>query len=298
MKIESLETENINSNRIFYYLLIPFCYAILSLLNYNSFSLVYSATVIFAPLMEVFFKPIQIQDHLQLKKRWLANYGISFLSYPVITLFIVFLTNYINDNPQRGILAYFEPMPIILEALLAILVIDFLGYIYHYVEHNSFLWRFHQVHHNDSMYDSSLNYKIHPVESVFFSIIILSISTFIIGFSFISIAAAILLRVIFTIAIHINVNISDSIDRVLRLIFITPKMHFIHHSQRLSQTNSNYGAIFSFWDNLFSTHNFNSEDGYDKINIGLDYEDQKTFTLFQLVIMPFKKKQKYHFPKN
>ena len=31
-------------------------------------------------------------------------------------------------------------------------------------------------------------------------------------------------------------------------------MHRIHHSPESSETNSNFGAVFSFWDRLFGTY--------------------------------------------
>jgi sterol desaturase/sphingolipid hydroxylase (fatty acid hydroxylase superfamily) len=39
-----------------------------------------------------------------------------------------------------------------------------------------------------------------------------------------------------------------------RLFFITPTLHRIHHSARQEETDSNYGAVFSFWDHLFGTY--------------------------------------------
>jgi sterol desaturase/sphingolipid hydroxylase (fatty acid hydroxylase superfamily) len=31
-------------------------------------------------------------------------------------------------------------------------------------------------------------------------------------------------------------------------------MHRIHHSPEMRETNSNFGAVFSFWDRMFGTY--------------------------------------------
>ena len=43
------------------------------------------------------------------------------------------------------------------------------------------------------------------------------------------------------------------IERFLRSIIVTPVMHKVHHSRWQPETDSNFAAIFSFWDRLFWT---------------------------------------------
>ena len=40
---------------------------------------------------------------------------------------------------------------------------------------------------------------------------------------------------------HGNVRIPESVDRMLRLIVVTPDMHRVHHSVIPEETNSNFG---------------------------------------------------------
>ena len=43
--------------------------------------------------------------------------------------------------------------------------------------------------------------------------------------------------------------------RVAGWLIVTPAMHRVHHSMLKSETDSNYGELFSFWDRLFGTYN-------------------------------------------
>ena len=45
-----------------------------------------------------------------------------------------------------------------------------------------------------------------------------------------------------------------SLDRILRLVFVTPDMHRVHHSQEHREGNSNFSNMLSVWDRLFGTY--------------------------------------------
>jgi sterol desaturase/sphingolipid hydroxylase (fatty acid hydroxylase superfamily) len=40
----------------------------------------------------------------------------------------------------------------------------------------------------------------------------------------------------------------------LEWVFITPRLHHVHHSDNLTLSNANFGVIFSIWDRLFGTY--------------------------------------------
>jgi sterol desaturase/sphingolipid hydroxylase (fatty acid hydroxylase superfamily) len=52
---------------------------------------------------------------------------------------------------------------------------------------------------------------------------------------------------------HANIRAPRWLDAALSLVTSWPHMHKVHHSRIVSQTNSNYGNLFSFWDRLFGT---------------------------------------------
>ena len=65
-------------------------------------------------------------------------------------------------------------------------------------------------------------------------------------------------------------------------VFVTPRMHYAHHSIVREEHNSNYGVVFSWWDHLFCTVNRKIPE-----EIGLSYTKDHTFLDF--LVMPLKR---------
>ena len=53
---------------------------------------------------------------------------------------------------------------------------------------------------------------------------------------------------------HANIDLPESVDRVLSWLIVTPNMHHVHHHYVQPYTDSNYGNIFPIWDRLFGTY--------------------------------------------
>ena len=70
----------------------------------------------------------------------------------------------------------------------------------------------------------------------------------------------------------------------LRLPCHTLLLHWVHHHKRQKETDSNYCAIFSFWDFLFGTKsNFKRHKG---MPIGVEGDREQV--LSKLITRPFK----------
>jgi sterol desaturase/sphingolipid hydroxylase (fatty acid hydroxylase superfamily) len=69
-------------------------------------------------------------------------------------------------------------------------------------------------------------------------------------------------------------------------------MHRIHHSQVVSETDSNFGFNLSIWDRLFGSYIEEAANGDEGIKLGLkEYSSPKTNTsLNALLLMPFRQK--------
>ena len=67
---------------------------------------------------------------------------------------------------------------------------------------------------------------------------------------------------------HTNVKLFAPLDRVLRLLIVTPNMHKVHHSREQIETDSNYSNIFSIWDRIFGTYSGTVE--LSRLRYGLD----------------------------
>jgi sterol desaturase/sphingolipid hydroxylase (fatty acid hydroxylase superfamily) len=223
-------------------------------------------------------------------KRWVSNIGMQIIDVVVLRLiFPVFPFGVAVICAQRGwgLLNYCHTIqPLAL--FIGILVLDFVIYLQHRMFHFvPIFWRVHMVHHTDEDIDVTTAVRFHPLE------IILSL---LIKFAAVAaIGAAPLSVLIFEVLLngasmfnHGNIKIPLYIDRVIRMILVTPDMHRVHHSVITRETNSNYGFSFSWWDRLFGTYIAQPQEGHDKMKIGLNgYHDDRSLKLSALLAMPF-----------
>lgn len=191
--------------------------------------------------------------------------------------------NFINNN-SLGIINLFK-MHYTAEVIIGFLLLDLWTYFWHFINHNSkFLWRFHRAHHSDIEMDSTTAIRFHTGEIIMSSI--LKIPVFIlIGINPLIVIIHEITLNILTIFHHSNINLPESIDRILRTVIVTPNMHRVHHSQVMEETNSNYTSIFSVWDRLFRTFRINNDTM--SIKLGLkEFVDDKWQNLWGIIKTP------------
>jgi len=79
---------------------------------------------------------------------------------------------------------------------------------------------------------------------------------------------------------------------VLNKVFVTPRMHGIHHSVVEEETNSNYSTIFSWWDRLNGSFRMITE--VHTVTIGVPaYRDVADQRIIRLLTLPFQKQRPY-----
>ena len=85
---------------------------------------------------------------------------------------------------------------------------------------------------------------------------------------------------------HSNWRLPLALERRLALVFVTPRMHGIHHSVLEGETNSNWSVIFSWWDRLHRT--LRSGVPNETRTIGLPaYRDAEQLGVGRLLALPF-----------
>jgi sterol desaturase/sphingolipid hydroxylase (fatty acid hydroxylase superfamily) len=171
---------------------------------------------------------------------------------------------------------------------ISILVLDAMHYLKHVLFHkNPLFWRFHRVHHTDLDFDFTTGIRFHPFEWIV-NVVITLTAIVVLG---IPAAAVVIFEtsvVVVTFFAHGNVKYPASLDNVVRSLLVTPDMHRIHHSARLSETDSNYGVIFSWWDRLLGTHVAQPLRGHEGMSLGLlEFRDSKHQTLPWVLACPF-----------
>jgi sterol desaturase/sphingolipid hydroxylase (fatty acid hydroxylase superfamily) len=88
---------------------------------------------------------------------------------------------------------------------------------------------------------------------------------------------------------HANVAMPRALDRVLRLIVVTPDMHRVHHSILRHETDSNFGFNLPWWDRLFGTYRAQPEAGHAGMTIGLPiFRDPRELRIDRLLTQPFR----------
>ncbi len=170
-------------------------------------------------------------------------------------------------------------------AVGAILLFDAWTYVWHRLNHRvAFLWRFHRVHHADAHMDVSTAGRFHVGEIVFSSILRIPLIALLGVYAW-----ELLLYETIMFAVvqfhHANVGLSPGLDRLLRAVIVTPAMHKVHHSRLQPETDSNYSALFSFWDRV--ARSFRLREDPHTIDFGLDeFDDPEHETLAGLMKLP------------
>jgi len=159
-------------------------------------------------------------------------------------------------------------MPLWLELIIGLMLLDLIGaYTIHLIQHKvKWMWKFHMVHHADTHVDTTTANRHHPGESVFRAVFAV-IAVFITGAPIWMIMLYQSLSVVLAQFSHANIKMNSTLDKALRLVFVTPNMHRVHHHYMQPETDSNYGNIFSLWDKLFGTYRYRPA---NELKYGLD----------------------------
>lgn len=151
---------------------------------------------------------------------------------------------------------------------------------------------FKGIYFTDMDLDVTSGLRFHPIEIVLSMLIKLA--------AVILIGAPVLAVIIFEVVLnatfmfeHANVNIPSGLDRLVRLLIVTPDMHRVHHSVIRSENDSNFGFSLSLWDRLFGTYLAQPSEGHMDMTIGLPrYQDAKNLNLLRMLYHPFMRRSR------
>jgi sterol desaturase/sphingolipid hydroxylase (fatty acid hydroxylase superfamily) len=217
-----------------------------------------------------------------LSARITNNFGLGAINSIISSLFTIAVAQHILlDRSQLGIMAMIS-FPVI-AGISSLIILDLYMYFWHRLMHRLPLaWRFHRIHHTDRSMNVSTAYRFHPIEIISSSIPKLAL----IWWLGISSNFVLIYELVFTVVValhHSNFAIPGSIDRLLASVILTPNYHRIHHSQLVSETNSNYGSVLLWWDRIFGTYCFR----LDLNNIQLGVSDEiRELNIWQSLTQP------------
>ena len=221
--------------------------------------------------------------------RWPGNILIVFLNTAVLRLLFPVAAVGMAVAAQGEGWGLFNGLaiPVWLAVVLSVIVMDLAIYLQHVLVHAvPALWRLHRMHHADLDYDVTTGARFHPLEIVFSMLLKLMV----VG----AIGAPPVAVLIFEVVLnatamfnHANVRIPAAIDRVLRLVVVTPDMHRVHHSILPAETNSNFGFSLPWWDRLFGTYRAQPEAGHLGMTIGIEqFRAPRDQRLDRMLIQP------------
>lgn len=191
-----------------------------------------------------------------------------------------------SARSSGGVLHAADP-PAWAAACLAVMALDAAGYAWHVASHHApLLWRFHAVHHHDNAVDSTTAFRFHFGDVVAGSLVTLAV----VGLVGLRVEHVLLYEVLLvpvSIFHHGNVRLPRGADRALGWLIVTPRMHWVHHSSRVAETNSNYAPLLSIWDRVFGTYTPPREPG--AVRFGLDgFTESDRATLLGCLVTPMR----------
>ena len=208
-----------------------------------------------------------------------ALYVLAGLGFGAANAFAVAWTG----NNSFGLFNWF-PAPAAISIVAGVLLLDLAAYGGHILKHKlPVLWRFHRVHHSDVDMDVTTGFRFHPVEALISWVFLLP-AIVLFGLPIASILIFAGLYSLSALAQHANFAFPEWADRIVRVVFVSPGSHRIHHSPQRERTDSNYGTLFSFWDRLFGT--YKTPRRHAETQFGLA---EKQETVRALLIDPFRK---------
>jgi sterol desaturase/sphingolipid hydroxylase (fatty acid hydroxylase superfamily) len=140
--------------------------------------------------------------------------------------------------------------PVLTEILVGYLLVDFHGWLHHYVRHKvPVFWEFHSVHHSQVRMNPFTNERVHPLDW-FTANIIKFLPAFFFSDALNVGLAYIIIHKFLDRLNHSNVRTNLG---WFRYVFVTPQSHRVHHSNRKEHYDKNFGVSLSIWDHLFGT---------------------------------------------
>lgn len=222
--------------------------------------------------------------------RWFSNLTIVLIDTVAVRLFfpVAAIGMALFVESHKWGLFHNIVLPNWLIVAIGVICLDFAIYLQHVMFHAvPAFWRLHMMHHSDLDFDATTGIRFHPIEILLSMGIKMSV-VLVLGVSALAVLIFEILLNATSLFNHGNVRLHGQIDRLLRLIVVTPEMHRVHHSVVIRETNSNFGFNLPWWDRLFGTYRNQPAAGHQGMTIGLSqFRDPKRLTLPWLLALPF-----------
>lgn len=136
--------------------------------------------------------------------------------------------------------------------VIALVAFDLVWWLVHFMAHKvRFFWCIHGVHHSPKEMNMSVSIRGSLFDFVQYIHLMIWLPIF--GFHPYMIFLCDMIHRLWAVFTHLNetkLKNTPLADKVL----ITPSLHRVHHSSNAVYVDTNFSNMFSFWDQLFGTH--------------------------------------------
>ncbi len=224
-------------------------------------------------------------------RRWPANVGLILLDTLMVRLLMpagVVGAAVWAHGQGIGLLNLLS-MPGWLGFGIALVLLDLAIYWQHRLLHACpLLWRLHRVHHTDQTLDATSALRFHPLE-ILVSLAIKIALVVLIGVTPLAAMVFEVLLSSFALVTHANLALPAWLDRLVRVLLVTPNMHWIHHSTHFDEQQRNFGFNLSVWDHCFGSYAAQARSQPQGFGVeGVDAEDATR--LMSLLREPFRRR--------
>jgi len=210
------------------------------------------------------------------------NVVLFFLNGFLYGLFFVGLakaakSHYLDIIPSLSA-EFWQPVPMVLATLIALVVFDFVNYWNHRLLHTRLVWGVHAVHHSDQHMTWTTSYRVHLFEGFLMALGVIVMSAWM-NIPIEALGIAGLIHGAYNKYVHCQLGWTHG---VLRKWLISPNYHRWHHADNPASYNKNFGDIFAIWDRMFGTQ---YDPGLCETPIGLS---DGPHSLIDMLVHPFK----------
>lgn len=234
---------------------------------------IYCGLVMVFALLELAL-PDRQRDRAQAGRRNITNFALGLIGMALLALFPLgtLATALLAEEKQFGLFNHASAHSSLV--LLAAIAAQTLAF---YWAHRAFhsikpLWRIHRVHHADTALDLSTALRHHPLETLLTAPlhygVVLALG--------LPVWAALLTDFILfagSLFKHLDIGLPRPLARALGQVFATPELHRYHHSERVAETDSNFGNTLIVWDRLFGTFHNAESGGPERIGLGIEHDE-------------------------
>ena len=223
--------------------------------------------------------------------RWPNNFGLVVLNTLVVRMVFPLAGVGIAFFAQTKGLGLFNivQLPAWFIIPVAVVLLDLTIYGQHVAFHAvPTLWRLHRMHHADLEFDVTTGLRFHPVE-ILLSMVIKLAAIIALGAPPVAVLVFEVLLNATSMFNHGNVALPLGLDRLLRLIVVTPDMHRVHHSIDRRETDSNFGFNLPWWDRMFGTYRTQPVKGHELMTLGIElFRDPCELWLNRMLLQPLR----------